>query len=278
MDRAPLRQHFDNEAHKKEQRKQFEKQMASFEALEDTLIDGFNKLFKFLDGKTTKTEIVNHLKEIRTPDVEKVVKSLEKLDKTTLSTKVELKPVLEALNALQAQIKAIPKAEFTQKEEIKVINLDEIKVDFSDLEKAIKDLELKVDVKAPIIKTEKVDLKPLQEIMLDLLKAFNKFKVEPTKEFKVSNLKDIKPTDTSKIEKKLDTGNKYLKEISEKRFGGGGGGGESTLAFPLYADKTTSIVTVGSVKTITETDGTRTLTTTIDKTDPNNKSMEEVWS
>lgn len=279
-DRADLRNHFKNEENQRKSEADFKVRSAQLVSIENSLINGINHLVKFLDGKTTKTEIVNQLKGFATTDdLKKLVNSVEELGKTTLSTKIDLKPVIEALKGLQAQIKAIPKAEFTQKDEIKVINLDEIKFDTSDLEKAIKALDLKVDVKAPVINTEKVDLKPLQDVMLDLLKAFNKQKLEVPKEFKINNLKDIPLADLSKVEKKLDESNKQLKVIAEKKSGGGGGGGgESTLAFPLYADKTTSIVIVGSAKTITETDGTRTLTTTIDKTDPDNKSIEEVWS
>lgn len=41
---------------------------------------------------------------------------------------------------------------------------------------------------------------------------------------------------------------------------------------------TSNIVTTGSIKTIIETDGLKTLTTTIDKTDPNDISITEIWS
>lgn len=50
------------------------------------------------------------------------------------------------------------------------------------------------------------------------------------------------------------------------------------VGFDVNDDITTTIVTVGSVVTIAETDGAKTLTTTIDKTDPNNKSITSVWS
>lgn len=277
-DRLPLRKEFDSIAKRIESNKQHKDRTAQLEVMQSTIIRGFNHIVQFLDGKVTKTEVINQLKEIKTPDVEKVVQALEKVDKTISGKDIDLKPILEAMKGLRAEIATIEKKtpEFKQRESIKVENLDEISLDTSAVVDAIKALKLKVD--APVINTEKTDLKPLQAIMLDLLKAFSKFKVEPTKEVKVSNLSDIKPTETKEIEKKLDTSNKYLKEISEKRFGGGGGGGESTLAFPLYADIDTTFVTVGAVKTITKTDGTRTKTITIDKTDPNNFTINTVWS
>lgn len=278
--RAPLRAEFDSIANQKKSDANFATRSQQIEVLESTIIQGFNHIVKFLDGKTTKTEIINQLQGFATTkDVETLVNSIQKLDKTTLSTKIELKPVLEALKGLQAEMTAIPdRIKFEKTEKVSVDNLEEIKLDTTDLEKAIKALKLDVKVDAPKINVEKPDLKPLQDVMLDLLKAFNKQKFEIPKKFTIDNLKDIKTTDTSNIEKKIDTGNKYLKEISEKKFGGSGGGGESTLSFPLYADMTVSIVTAGVVKTITETDGIKTCTTTIDSTDPNNKTINSVWS
>lgn len=46
----------------------------------------------------------------------------------------------------------------------------------------------------------------------------------------------------------------------------------------IFTPTSTTIVTVGAVKTITETDTIRTRTTVIDATDPNNKSVTESWS
>lgn len=51
-----------------------------------------------------------------------------------------------------------------------------------------------------------------------------------------------------------------------------------TVGFDKNSDITTSIVKAGYITTITETDGTKTLTTTIDETDTNNISITEVWS
>lgn len=282
-DRASLREHFSQQRQqadlKAEQKRQFDEQIASLRALENTLAKAFNNLIRFLDGKTTKTEVVNQLKEIATPDVAKVVSGIKKLDETTLSNKIDLKPVVEALKAIQSEIEKVPKKlpELPeQKDSVKVTNLSEVSLDTSALEKAIKGLKLVAE--APIIKTEKTDLKPLQDVMLDLLKAVNKQKLEVPNEFKVSNFKDVPLADLTEVEKKLDQSNKHLKQIAEKRGSTGGGGGESTLAFPLYANRNTTIAKAGAIKTITETDGTKTLTTTIDSTNPNNKTITEVWS
>lgn len=266
-DRAPLRAEFDSIANQRKSEVNFADRTKQLEALELTIIQGFNHIVKFLDGKTTKTEIINQLKEIGTPDVLKVVSALEKVNKTIVTKDIDLKPVLEALKGLQAEIATIEKKspEFKQRESVKVENLDEIKLDTSKVVEAIKALKLKVD--APVINTEKTDLKPLQDIMLDLLKAFNKQKLfKDGDSVKVNNLKDIPLADLSKVEKKLDDSNKHLKVIAEKKFGGGSGGSESTLQFPLYSPTTTTINTVGLVTTIVKTNNVITKTTTVDKT------------
>lgn len=275
-DRTGLRNEFDGIVAQKKADANFASRSNQLSEIQKDLVDGFNFLVKFLDGKTSKTEITNHLKQIGTPDVEKVVKAVEKLDKTTIDNRIDLKPVLVALKGLKDSIIAIPTPD-KPKDFIKVTNLDEIKFDVSEVIKAIKALDLKVDVKAPVINIEKPNLKPLQDLMLDLLKAFNKFKVEPTKEVKINNLKDIPPADLSKVEKKLDESNKHLKVIAEKKSGGsGGGGGESTLQFPLYSPTTTTINTVGLITTIVKTNGIITKTTTVDKTSGTVVSV--VWS
>jgi hypothetical protein len=57
---------------------------------------------------------------------------------------------------------------------------------------------------------------------------------------------------------------------------------ELTLAklvgFDENSNITASVVTVGAVKTITETDGVKTLTTVVTSTDPNNISITETWT
>jgi hypothetical protein len=231
MERADLRKHFQDEANQVKSDEQFEVRSAQLSSIEDTLIETFNNLLMYLDGKVTKTEVINQLNEISTPDVAKLEPILEKLNNSIVNHEIDLKPVVDALNALKREVTVIPQRipKQEQRDSIKVTNLDEIKLDTSRVEKAINALDLKVDVKAPIINTEKVDLKPLKDIMLDLLKAFNKQKLfKDGDKVEVSNIKDIPLADLEKVEKKLDDANKLLKAISEKKSGGGGGGGNGT--------------------------------------------------
>lgn len=277
--RAPLRQYFDDKAVQAKSDQRYADRTAQIEALEVSMLKAFNALIRYMDGKTTKTEVVNQLKSISTPDVDKVVTALSKLDADVLANKLDLKPLEAILNGVKREVSLIPKshATFEQKDSVKVTNLDEVKFDTSDLEKAIKDLKLdpKIDVKAPIVNVDKPDLKPLQDVMLDLLKAVQKIEL-PKQEFP--------KTDLSKVEKKLDESNKHLKAITEKRFGGGGGGGGNgtpyigqdgkasyiVKGFDPGANITTDLSTPGI---IIETDGVRTLTTTI-----TSSSITEVWS
>jgi len=225
--RAPLRQYFDDKAVQAKSDQRYADRTAQIEALEVSMLKAFNALIRYMDGKTTKTEVVNQLKSISTPDVDKVVTALSKLDADVLANKLDLKPLEAILNGVKREVSLIPKshATFEQKDSVKVTNLDEVKFDTSDLEKAIKDLKLdpKIDVKAPIVNVDKPDLKPLQDVMLDLLKA--------VKGQKYPEFPEIPKTDLSTVEKKLDVSNKHLKEIAEKKFGGGGGGGGGMVPF-----------------------------------------------
>jgi len=222
--RANLRKHFQTEAITASTDKQYQQRTAQLNALENTVVQAFNALIQFMDGKTTKTEVVNQLKSISTPDVDKLVPLLSKLDTTVQSNKVDLKPLVAQLTAINRQVSLIPKSHPEKPEpteKVKVTNLDEIILDTSAVEKAIK--ALKLDVKAPIINTEKTDISPLKDVMLDLLKV-----IKDQKPVEIPKFPEIPKTDLTKVETKLETSNKLLKEITEKKFGGGGGGGNGT--------------------------------------------------
>jgi len=235
--RENLRQYFQTEATAASSDKQYQQRTAQLDNFEDTLVTAFNTLIKFLDGKTTKTEVMNQLSSISTPDVDKVVTAVSKLDADILANKLDLKPVVDALNSMKRELGLIPKSLPKipeQKDALKVTNLSEIKLDTSDVVKAIKDLKLVAE--APIINEKEVDLKPLQKVMLDLLSA-----VKSQKPVEIPKFPEIPKTDLAKVETKLDTSNKLLKEITEKRFGGGGGGGGNGTP---YVDSTGKAVYV----------------------------------
>jgi len=228
--RASLRQHFQAEENQAQELEQYKQRTAQLNALEDTVVQAFNALIRFMDGKTTKTEVVNQLTSISTPDIDKVVQALSKLDKDILTNKLDLKPLEQGLNGLKRELSLIPKTlpKIPEaKDAVKVTNLSEIKLDTSAVEKAIKGLKLVAE--APIINEKDVDLKPLQNIMTDMLKAINN-----QKPVEIPKFPEIPKTDLTKVETKLDKSNKLLKEIVDKPVGGGGGGGNGTP----YVDST----------------------------------------
>lgn len=229
--RASLRREFDDKKANTQasikSEKMHSEQLARFDSVEETIANAVGAVLNYLAKGTSKVELTNQLDSIRTPDTEKVVDELKNLSNTVTNAKTDQKPVIEALNSLKREITLLPAKmpkPKDQKDSIKVSNLSEVKLDTSNLEKAIKALDLKVD--APIVNVDKPDLKPLQNVMLDVLKAIKNQK--QTEELKVSNLSEIKPTNLSNVEKKQDKSNEYLKIISEKKFGGGGGGGNGT--------------------------------------------------
>lgn len=222
--RSDIRQHYQTEANQAAHNQQFQDRTAQLNALEDTVINAFNTLIRFIDGKTTKTEVVNQLKSISTPDVDKVVTAISKLDKDILANKLDIKPLEQGLNSLKRELSLIPKSLPKipeQKDKVAVTNLKEIKLDTTPIEKAIKALKLDVDVKAPIINVDAPNLKPLQDVMLDIIKAISKIELP---EVPTTDLKTLE-TEAKTTNKKLDEANKHLKKIVDKPVGGGGGGG-----------------------------------------------------
>jgi len=236
--RAGLRQFYQSQEAQAKSDKQFQDRSRQLASLEDTLVQGLNALIAFLDGKTTKTEVVNQLKSISTPDVDKVVKAVEQLDASVTQNKLDLKPLESLLSGIRREVSLIPKshAEMPEmREDVRVTNLSDVKLDVSEVTKAIKALKLdpKIDVKSPDVQVN-TDLKPVQDILLDVLKAINKIQLD------VPEFPDIPATDLSKVETKLDESNKHLKKLVDKPIGGGGGGGGN--ATPYQADGKASYV------------------------------------
>lgn len=236
--RSGLRQHFQNEANKASSDIQYSNRTQQINDFESTVVDGFTALIRFLDGKTTKTEVINQLKSISTPDVDKVVTAISKLDADILANKLDLTPLKQGLDSLKRELSLIPKSLPKipeQKDNIKVNNLDEVKLDTAKLEKAILGLKLdpQINVKASDVQIDYPDLKPLQDALKDVVSA--------VKNQKYPTFPDIPKTDLTKVEKKLDESNKHLKKLVDKPVGGGGGGGGNGTP---YVDSTGKPVNV----------------------------------
>lgn len=190
--------------------------------MERSVIKALEEVVKFIDGKTTKTEVVNQLTQIGTPDALKVAEAVKQMHTTLKAHKntdlTEVTSLLkQAVKELSKPAKEIKIPE--QKDTVKVSNLKDI--DFATLEKAIKGIVLdpKIDVKSPEV-TVNTDLEPVKKGLTDVVKAIKNIAYP-----------EIPKTDLAKLEaeakesnKKLDQANKHLETITKIRGGSGGGG------------------------------------------------------
>jgi len=218
---AQNREYFALEADRKltaEQRKQM---AALVSQLDTDMINSFKVLIEFLKGNTTKTEVVNQLTSISTPDVAEVVEAVDRLDNTIKQEKLNLAPLEEQLKLAVEQLTSIPKTLPDAPEAIesvKVSNLAEI--DLKPLLDAINALDLKVEapivnVDAPKVDVAAPDLKPIKELFTKLLAGVKAIKMPDVK---------VEATDTKKIEDELEKQTAKLDELIKQPKGGGGGG------------------------------------------------------
>lgn len=218
---AKNRDYFALEADRKltaEQRKQM---AALVSQLDTDMINSFKVLIEFLRGNTTKTEVVNQLTSISTPDVAEVVEAVKGLDNTIKQEKLDLAPLEEQLKLAVEQLTSIPKTLPDAPEAIesvKVSNLAEI--DLKPLLDAINALDLKVEapivnVDAPKVDVAAPDLKPIKELFTKLLAGVKAIKMPDVK---------VEATDTKKIEDELEKQTAKLDELIKQPKGGGGGG------------------------------------------------------
>jgi len=262
----------------------------------NTVLSATASLIRYLEGQITKTQVINQLESIGTPDVFEVVDAVNNLHATLKTHKnTDLSQVTQLMTQLLDEAKQIPK-EIPEEKEQQFIDYSDQFTLLADSIKAVEQVvkEQKLIAEAPIVNVpetnvnvEAPDLKPLQTSIKDVVTAVNKI--------------IIPKTDNKEVEKLVIKSNKLLKDILDKPVSsGGGGGGRATpyqdsnsvpafvvlesqgsipvsMGFDPKSDVSTSIVTVGSVKTVTSTDGVKTQTITIDSTDPNNKLIASVW-
>jgi len=234
---AANREYFAADADRKLRTEQHLKAVAQLSQLEGNVLRAIELLVKFLDKKVTKTEVINQLDTISTPDVDKVVKAVEKLDGTVQQNKLDLSGVEKELKNAVEQLRQVPKSHPDAPEAIESVRVSNLSdIDLKPLLKAVNALDLKVEapivnVDAPKVDVAAPDLKPIKAIFTDLLKAVNKIKMPDVK---------LEATDTSKIEKELEKQTKQLAELLKQPKGGGGGGGNGSP----YTDSTGKVMNV----------------------------------
>lgn len=194
--------------------------LAKLEDVRTTQLATMQALAKFLAGHTTKTEVVNQLKSIATPDALKVVEAVKSLQKDMNGKKVDWSPVLPWLEKISQHLEAIPKEhpEAPEQQQVDMTRTNELLQSFG---VALANMKLVaeapvVNVKVPKteLKVEKVDLAELKKPLMSILEAFQNFEVPPA-QF----------TDMSQVQELLEKSNELLEKIVKKPVGSGGGGG-----------------------------------------------------
>lgn len=160
--------------------KRHQESMKQQAQLEQTVVRAFQALVQYLDKKVSKTEVVNQLKTINTPDVLRLIPAIQKLDRDVIASRIDLKPLETKLETLNSSIKTLP-ASMPKAEKQQFIDytkeLKALQKGLETLQKVVKDKDLSVEVKAPDVKVPEVvipapivnvepqDLKPIQKIL-----------------------------------------------------------------------------------------------------------------
>ena len=190
---------------------------------QETILRAFSSFVDYLDNRVGKTEVVNQLKTIGTPDALKVVDALNSLHETLKTHEnTDLTEVTAIMQAVLDEAKLIPK----ELPQLKDIVIPE-GVDYSNqfeamigavesLEEAVKAQETTVqtpvvNVDAPVVKVDAPDLKPLEKASQKLLDAIKGIVIPAQIQ-----------TDIQPLLKEQKKTNKLLEEMP---IGGGGGGG-----------------------------------------------------
>lgn len=210
-----------------------DQEVASLNSIDTTIVEVMNSLVKFLDGKVTRTEVLNQIESVATPDVAKVVEAIAELGIITESNRIDLEPLKTALLGLGEKLDQLPKSFPEIPNSVEINNLSDIEfpeqkeIDFSDVIKAINNIKMVAE--APEV-TVNNDLKPIEKGLTNVVKSIDSIKFP-----------EIPKTDLTKVEKKLDTSNKILKDLLEKPTSSGGGSSwpainSEGIAQPLKVD------------------------------------------
>lgn len=206
-------------------KKQYTDQQVMAIQTQETIVKSVKSLVEYLDNRTSKTQVVNQLREIGTPDALKVVSAVDSLHETLKTHKdTDLTELTGVVKELLDEARLIPKEHPEEKEEQFIDYTNQMTA----LLKAVQSVESvvkeqKLVAEAPIVNVpetqvnvEAPDLKPLQSSIKDVVDA----------------VKDIVipeyTTDNKEVEKLLKLSNKLLKELIDKPTSKGGGGGLAT--------------------------------------------------
>lgn len=251
MDLSGLRQVQDQKQQQAKEAMQESRNSIANLGLQETIVRTAKMVVDYMDGKVTKTAVINQIEGYATSqDSKEITTALGSLHETLKKHEnVDITPLTEVMNNVLKEVKGIPK-DHAETEEQKFVDYTE---QFSELSKLIGKVESAVqaqetnveapvvNVDAPVVKVDAPDLKPLTKDLKAIEGAIKKI-VIPAQI----------PTDTTKIEKELKASNKLLKEIRDTP-GGGGGGSSSIAPFLVNGALPVSLANVTTVGTITNT-------------------------
>lgn len=224
-DLTNLKQIHDKQAKDAEQLSRHQELIFSNDQLRTIIVQSFKTLVDYLDDRVGKTEVVNQLRSIGTPDAFKVVDAVDSLHETLKTHEnTDLTEITGVMRQVLDEAKKIPK-KLPKQQEIKTYDytkqLTSLESAVKAVEKVVKEQKLVaeapiVNVPETVVNVPKPDLKPLQKNLADVVSAVNGIV--------------IPELDTTEIEKLIKKSNTLLNKLLEKPVssGGGGGGGRAT--------------------------------------------------
>jgi hypothetical protein len=153
-----------------------EQSLSQLQQVQDTIVQAAVIILEYLDGKTTKTEVLNQISSVSTPDFEHIVTAVDSLGAKIDENKLDLSPLKDDFKTLNDTLKSLPeKLPKPDKplSEISVSNLKEM--DTQSIVDAIEALDLHVE--APQVNVEKPELKPIQDTLLKVVKAVDDIEI-----------------------------------------------------------------------------------------------------
>lgn len=249
---------------------------------QESILSAATAIIQYLEGHVSKTQVVNQLESINTPDALVVAEAVNALHNTIKSHKdTDLSEITRLMQGVLDEAKQIPKELPKEKEEKFIDYSDQLK-SLNDAVKAVEKVvkAQKLVAEAPIVNVPETnvqvdapDLKPLQTSIKDVVKAVQNIVIPEYK------------TDNVAVEKLIKDSNKLLKDILNKPVSSGGGGGssratpyENASGIPQFVTLVNGAIPTTSPILLSKIDTTTTAGVTyIGKAAPGSPAASAVW-
>lgn len=191
MDLSRLQAINDKKAQVAKEKQAEHKQNLSNIDLQETIVKTVKTAVEYLEGKTTKTVVMNQIKDFAThQDADKFNSSITSLHDTLKKHKnTDTAPITDALKSVLDEVKKIPKDHATPVKHQFVDYTATLKTLISKVEDVTKSVKARktiveapvVNVDAPIVNVDAPDLKPLQTGLKAVVNAVDKSAKEASK-------------------------------------------------------------------------------------------------